>query len=328
MHGAASGRPCATRVASGPVDLRIFIEPQQGASYEQQLEIARASEAAGFDALFRSDHLTKMGDVEGLPGPTDSWVTLGALARETTGIRLGTLVTSATFRHPGLLAVTVAQVDNMSGGRVELGLGTGWYDDEHAHYGIPFPDLSERFERLEEQLEIVRGLWTTPVDQTYSFSGRHHRLSESPALPKPTQPGGPPIVVGGIGPKRTPKLAARHASEFNVPFPPVEYFAELGGIATRCCEEIGRDPDDLIRSVALVVCGGDTDHEVATRAQAIGRSVDELREHGLCGSPAEILDKLAVYAEAGADRVYLQVLDLDDLEHVQLLGEEVLRLLP
>ncbi len=310
------------------MDLRIFIEPQQGASYEQQLEVARAAEEMGFDALFRSDHLTKMGDVDGLPGPTDSWVTLGALARETVRIRLGTLVSSATFRHPGLLAVTVAQVDNMSGGRVELGLGTGWYDDEHLHYGIPFPSFSERFERLEEQLEIVRGLWTTPIEETFSYSGRHHRLSESPALPKPTQPGGPPVVVGGVGPRKTPELAARHASEYNVPFAAVDDFAALLATATACCERIGRDPDDLVRSVALVVCCGETDHEVGMRAQAIGRSIEDLTDHGLCGSPSEVLEKLAEYAEAGADRVYLQVLDLEDLEHVHLLGEEVLRLLP
>ncbi|MGH3239160.1 MAG: LLM class F420-dependent oxidoreductase, partial [Spirillospora sp.] len=198
--------------------LRIFTEPQQGATYETQLAVAKAAEDLGFDAFFRSDHFVKMGDVTGEPGPTDSWITLGALARETSRIRLGTLVTAGTFRLPGPLAISVAQVDQMSAGRVDLGLGTGWFEVEHTAYGIPFPSLGERFARLEEQLEIVTGLWRTPPGETYSFSGEHYTVADSPARPKPAQPGGPPIIIGGTGAKRTPRLAVRYADEYNVPF--------------------------------------------------------------------------------------------------------------
>ena len=310
------------------MDLRIFVEPQNGASYEQQLAMAQVAEEEGFDAFFRSDHFLRIGTFfDGLPGPTDSWVTLGAIARETTSIRLGTLVTSATFRLPGPLAIAVAQVDEMSGGRVELGLGAGWYDDEHHNYGIPFPPFGERFDRLEEQLQIVHGLWNTPPGQTFSFEGAHYALTDSPALPKPVQPGGPPIVIGGVGPRRTPRLAARYAAEYNQPFVPVEFFRDQCDLARAACDEIDRDPDDLLYSVAQVVCCGQDDVEVARRAANIGESVEALTSKGLCGSPAQILDKLATFAEAGAERVYLQMLDIDDLDHVRLIGADVLRML-
>lgn len=310
------------------MDLRIFVEPQQGASYEQQLAVASTAETLGFDGFFRSDHYLRMGDGDPRPGPTDTWVTLGALARETSTIRLGTLVASATFRLPGPLAVAVAQIDEMSGGRVELGLGAGWFDDEHTALGIPFPDLGERFSRLEEQLTIISGLWRSPVDQQFTFEGRHYRLVGSPALPRPVQPDGPPIIIGGHGAVRTPRLAARFASEFNVPFPSAEVFRTQCQRVDEACERIGRDPGSLIRSVALVVCGGADDTEFRTRAAAIGREPGELRLNGAAGSPAEILDRLATFAESGAERVYLQLLDLDDLDHLHLLGTEVLPLLP
>jgi F420-dependent oxidoreductase-like protein len=270
-----------------------------------------------------------MGDVSGLPGPTDTWITLGAIARETTTIRLGTLVCSATFRLPGPLAVAVAQVDEMSGGRVELGIGAGWYDDEHVAYGIPFPTLGERFDRLEEQLEIITGLWRTPADSQYSFEGDHYTLVGSPALPKPVQAGGPPIIVGGWGAKRTPSLAARFAREFNLPFAPVAAYADQVAKVRAACEAIGRDPDELVYSVALVLCCGESDAELERRAASIGRALDgDLRQNGAAGSPAEVLETLATFAEAGAQRVYLQVLDLHDLDHLSLVGERVLPLLP
>ena len=238
------------------MDLRIFVEPQQGASYGQQLALARVAEECGYDAFFRSDHYLKMGDGDARPGPTDTWVTLAGIARETTTIRLGTLVCSATFRLPGPLAVAVAQVDDMSGGRVELGLGAGWFDDEHTAYGIPFPTLAERFDRLEEQLEIVTGLWSTPDGAQFTFEGEHYGLVGSPALPKAVQPGGPPVIVGGHGPRRTPALAARFAAEFNVPFAPVEVFATQRDRVRRACEAIGRPPEDMVFSAALVLCCG------------------------------------------------------------------------
>jgi F420-dependent oxidoreductase-like protein len=305
------------------VKLRIFVEPQQGATYQQLLEVARETESCGFDAFFRSDHYLTMGG-DGLPGPTDAWVTLAGLARETSRIRLGTLVSSSTFRWPGVLAITVAEVDAMSEGRIELGLGTGWYDGEHTAYGIPFPPLGERFARLEEQLSILTGLWTTPEGEKYSFAGAHYQLVDSPALPKPVQRPHPPIIVGGGGAKRTPRLAATFANEFNMAFRGV---ADTGAQFTRvraACDAIGRDPASLVYSAAQVVCCGADEAEVAARAKAIGREPAELRANGVAGTPDEVVARLAELGAAGAERVYLQVLDLDDLDHLRLLSERVL----
>ncbi|NEK84578.1 LLM class F420-dependent oxidoreductase [Blastococcus saxobsidens] len=304
------------------MQLRIFTEPQMGATYDDLLAVARRAEETGFDAFFRSDHYLTMGG-DGLPGPTDAWVTLAGLARETSRIRLGTLMTAGTFRLPGPLAISVAQVDQMSGGRVELGIGSGWFEAEHSAYGIPFPPLGERFDRYEEQLAVISGLWGTPVGETFDFDGRHYRLTGSPALPKPVQEGGVPILVGGAGRKRTPRLAARYASEFNVPFMPAEDNARLFARVREACQEAGRDPASLTYSSALVLCVGRDEAQIARRAAAIGRDVDELRAHGVAGTPAEAVDVLGRYAEAGAQRVYLQVLDLADLDHLDLVAAEV-----
>jgi F420-dependent oxidoreductase-like protein len=306
------------------VDLRIFTEPQQGASYDDQLRVAQAAEAAGFDAFFRSDHYRSMGDVSGLPGPTDSWVTLAGLARETSRIRLGTLVNSATFRLPGSLAISVAQVDQMSGGRVELGLGAGWFESEHLAYGIPFPELGERFDRLEEQLEIITGLWSTPQGERFEFAGKHYTLSDSPALPKPVQRPHPPVIVGGHGPKRTPRLAARFAAEFNVGFVGIDAAAAQFERVAAACAQIGRDPAELTLSTAQVIAIGRDEAEVAKRADAIGRGVQELRENGLAGTVAEVVDKIGRWREAtGISRVYLQLLDLSDIDQVELIAGEI-----
>ncbi|MEV1118692.1 LLM class F420-dependent oxidoreductase [Actinosynnema sp. NPDC049800] len=304
------------------MELRIFTEPQQGASYDQLLAVARTAEAAGYGAFFRSDHYLKMGGVDGLPGPTDAWITLAGLARDTQTIRLGTLVTAATFRHPGPLAISVAQVDQMSGGRVEFGLGAGWFEAEHTAYGLPFPATRERFERYEEQLEIITGLWNTPAGQTYDFDGKHYTLADSPALPKPV--GRIPVVVGGTGRKRTPALAAKFADEFNLPFQPMDSAVEVLARVDAACAEIGRDPAEITRSAALVVCVGRDDAEVARRAAVIGREVDELRQNGLAGTPDKVVDKLGSWREkTGISRAYLQVLDLADLDHVELIAEAV-----
>jgi F420-dependent oxidoreductase-like protein len=303
--------------------VRIFVEPQQGADYAQLLTVAQEAEALGFDAFFRSDHyLTMSGD--GLPGPTDAWVTLGALARETSRIRLGTLVSSATFRWPGVLAIIVAQVDAMSGGRLELGLGTGWFDGEHAAYGIPFPPLGERFARLEEQLSIITGLWDTPVGETYSFAGEHYQLADSPALPKPVQRPHPPVIVGGGGTSRTPRLAATFADEFNLPFHGVADTEAQFGRVRAACEAAGRDPATLRLSAAQVVCCGVNEAELARRAKAIGWAVDDLRTHGAAGTPEEVAERFLALGAAGADTVYLQILDLSDLDHLRLISESVL----
>ncbi len=306
------------------MQLRIFTEPQQGADYGRLLAVARAAEELGFGAFFRSDHYLKMGDVSGLPGPTDAWITLAGLARETSRIRLGTLMSAATFRYPGPLAVAVAQVDEMSAGRVELGLGTGWFGAEHTAYGIPFPPVGERFARLEEQLEIITGLWETPVGETYSFHGTHYTLSGSPALPKPAQRPRPPVLVGGGGPARTPRLAARFADEYNIPFATLEASVAAFGRVREACQEAGRDPGSLRYSAAQTGCCGRDETELAHRAQAIGQQVDDLRRGGLAGSPAEIVDKLGRFADAGATRAYLQVLDLRDLDHLELIAAEVM----
>lgn len=306
------------------MDFRVFVEPQQGATYADQLAVAKTAEAAGYSAFFRSDHYLAMSG-DGMPGPTDSWVTLGGIARETSTIRLGTMVTSATFRHPGVLAISVAQVDEMSGGRVDLGLGAGWFEAEHEAYAIPFPPLGERFDRLEEQLDILTGLWSTPVGETYDYSGKHHSIKESPALPKPIQSPYPPIIIGGGGPKRTPALTAKYASEFNIPFVDLETLKTQYARVEAAVEAAGRAANSLTYSAAFVVCAGRDDAEVATRAAAIGRDVDDLRSSSpLVGTPGEIADKLDPFAEAGVQRVYLQVLDQSDLDHVELFAAEVI----
>jgi F420-dependent oxidoreductase-like protein len=307
--------------------LRIFTEPQQGASYDSQLAVAQEAERLGFDAFFRSDHYLRMGGdpagAEARPGPTDSWVTLAGLARETSRIRLGTLVTSATFRLPGPLAIQVAEVDAMSGGRVELGLGAGWFEAEHTAYGIPFPSLGERFDRLEEQLAIITGLWSTPEGKRFDFDGRHYRLQESPALPKPVQQPHPPVIVGGGGARRTPALAARYAAEFNLAFQPMDAFTAACGRVRNACDAIGRDPDSIVFSAGQVLCCGADEAEFTRRAAAIGRDPAELRANGACGTPNEVAARLRAWRDAGARRVYLQVLDLSDLDHLRLVAESV-----
>jgi F420-dependent oxidoreductase-like protein len=304
--------------------LRIFTEPQQGASYATLRRVAKAAEDLGFDAFFRSDHYLRMGSGSGEPGPTDAWATLAALAVETTRIRLGTLVTAATFRLPGPLAITVAQVDEMSGGRVEFGLGAGWYDGEHRAYGIPFPPLKERFDRFEEQLAIITGLWSTPVGQTFSYDGAHYSLTDSPALPRPVQRPKIPVIIGGGGARRTPALAARYADEFNAAFRPAEDTAAAFERVRGACVDEGRDPASMAFSAAHLVCCGKDEAELARRAAAIGRDLKELRSTSLVGTPSEIVDKIGAYAEAGAATIYLQVLDLADLDHLDLLASQVL----
>ncbi|TDD16104.1 LLM class F420-dependent oxidoreductase [Nonomuraea diastatica] len=299
--------------------LRIFTEPQQGATYDDLLSVAQATESLGFDAFFRSDHYQRIGPGDAGPGSTDAWITLAGLARETSRIRLGTLVSPATFRLPGPLAITVAQVDQMSGGRAELGFGTGWYDGEHAAYGIPFPPTGERFARFEEQLEIITGLWT--AEKSYSFEGSYYRLADSPALPKPVQRPRPPVIIGGFGAKRTPRLAATYADEYNVPFRTLDETKEAFDRVREACESTGRTV--LLSTAQTTVVGADQ-AEVERRAAAIGEDPAALRERGLAGTPAEVAEKIATFAELGAEHVYLQILDLADLEHLELIAAEVL----
>lgn len=312
------------------MDLRIFTEPQQGASHADLLAVARAARDGGFSAFFRSDHLLVMGDGPGLPGPSDSFLNLGAIAAQVPDIRLGTLVTSATFRHPSMTAVAVAQIDDISGGRVELGIGTGWNEAEHRAYGLDFGgSFGERFDRLTEQLEIITGLWETPVGHTFSHSGERYTLSGAPGLPKPVQTdanGRPrvPIIIGGHGPRRTPALAARFADEFNVGFAAFDVSTAQVGRVRNACEQAGRDPDSLVYSVAHPVCVGAGEAEVARRAAAIGRDPAEVRASPFAGTAAEVIEKIGEWGAAGIGRGYLQVLDLADLEHIALVAEQVL----
>jgi F420-dependent oxidoreductase-like protein len=297
--------------------LAVFTEPQLGAAYADQLNVARHAEELGFDAFFRSDHYLTMGASAGLPGPTDSWVTLGALAVQTSRIRLGMLVTSATFRYPGPLAISVAQVDQMSGGRVELGLGAGWFEAEHRAYGIPFPPVGERFDRLAEQLEIVTGLWRTPPGERFAFAGRYYEVADSPALPKPVQQPGPPVIVGGKGPRRTPYLAARFADEFNVPFATLEQTRDMYERVARACAGAGRDTPPVLSAAQTVACGR-TGEETRKRVEAAGGDAP------LSGTPDQVVDQLGRFAQLGTTRMFLQIIDLSDLDHLDLIAGEVL----
>jgi alkanesulfonate monooxygenase len=301
------------------VKLRIFTEPQQGASYDDLLRIARAGDELGYDAFFRSDHYLKMGAGDGLPGPSDAWITLAGLARDTTKVKLGTLVTPITFRHPGPLAISVANVANMSGGRAELGIGAGWYGQEHEAYAIPFPDLGERFERLEEQLAIITGLWDTPAGDTFSYSGKHYSVVDSPALPKPVAR--PRIVIGGFGPKRTPRLAATYADEFNIGFMGPD-IAKLAYDRVR--EASAKTGRELEYSIALAIAVGATDADVEARAAKVGQPLEQLKQNALAGTVGEVIDRIGAYAALGVTTTYLQLHDLTDVDQLELIASEVM----
>ena len=307
--------------------IRIFTEPQQGAGYQRLSTLATHAEDLGFDGFFVSDHYHVMGDADPRMGPTDALTTLAGLARDTKEIRLGTLVCASTFRNPGRLAVISAEIDQMSQGRLELGIGAGWFDREHAALGIEFPPLKTRFDRMEDQLEILRLFRDTPAEKSFDFEGMTVALKDCPALPKAVQTPGIPIIIGGGGPKRTPNLAARFADEFNLPFRPPDSFREQVGRVSQACESIGRDPESIIFSVAQVVCVSDSEKEFTKRAERIGRSPTELRESGVAGMPDEAVSRILAFQEAGATRIYLQVLDEDDLDHVTFIAESIAPLL-
>lgn len=308
--------------------ISVFIEPQHGATYEEQLRFAQHVEACGFEGLLRADHYQTQGEVSGLPGPTDAWVTLAGLARETSRIRLGTLVTSATFRHPGVLAITVAQVDQMSGGRVDLGIGAGWFEREHSSYGIPFPPAAERFDRLEEQLDVITGLWATKVGELFTHHGRYYHLTDSPALAKPHQVPGPPIIIGGLGAKRTPELAARYADEYNMPFKSPADAKLLFERVTEACERgrresTGRAP--IVLSAGIAVACGRSDADAWRRADVLKKRSAVPAADPVIGTPAQLVDRIGEFAAIGAARIHLRIADTTDLEHLDLIAGEVLR---
>jgi F420-dependent oxidoreductase-like protein len=300
------------------------MEPRHGACYDDILALALATERAGFDAFFRSDHLFGVDSDDPDYEPTDCWTTLGGLARDTSQVRLGSLMTAATFRLPGLLAAAVASVDQMSGGRVELGIGTGWYEREHAAYGVPFPPMKERFDRLDEQLAIITGLWLAGSGSRtgFSFDGAHYRIEDNRTPPRVTQRPHPPVIVGGAGPRRTPAIAARFATEFNAALSSVdEARARFAGFA-RACEAIGRDPADARLSGFIPVAIGSTQAQAERRAAIVGSP--RIRESMLIGGPGLLVDRIAALAQVGADTVYLHIFDIHDLDHIALIGAEVL----
>lgn len=302
------------------MDARIFIEPQQGTTYSEVVTLARRAEELGFTGFFTSDHYLKMGeDVSGLPGPLSAWTTIAGLARDTEKMRIGTLVSPITFHQPGQLAITVAQIDEMSAGRVELGLGAGWYEEEHDAIGVPFPPIADRFDQLGESLAVISGLWATPEAETFSYEGEHFTIVNSPALPRPWQRPAPPIIIGGRGKRRTPALAAAYASEFNIPFVSPKEWIETCGPVVEACESRERDPESLVWSAVQVVAIGETEAEFARRAEAIGREKSELRQNGVAGLVDEAAERIAAFAEAGCTRMYFQVLDVKDLDHLDMI---------
>lgn len=306
------------------MQLRIFTEPQLGTTYDQLCRHAQTAEQLGFDGWFTSDHLLTMGDHGPEPGPTDAWTTLAGLARDTTRIRLGTLVTPATFRWPGHFAVQVAQVDQMSGGRIEVGLGSGWFEQEHDAMAIPFPGTGDRVDARDEYVEILHGLWSTAPGERFSYDGTHFTLTDNPALPRPAQAPHPPIIIGGGGKVRTPAIAARFADEYNgVFFEPAE-FAEMTAIVRQACEDEDRDPADLVWSNAQRCVVGANEAEYRRRAEAIGSDAAKLREGGVAGTPDEARQRLEELRAVGCERVYLQTIDVTDLEHLALLADVLL----
>jgi F420-dependent oxidoreductase-like protein len=301
--------------------ISLFVEPHRGATYDDQLRLARHAEAAGFEGFLRADHYQSMGADLGLPGPTDAWITLAGLARETSRIRLGTLVNAATFRLPGPLAIMVAQVDAMSGGRIDLGMGAGWLEREHTSYGIPFPPLAERLDRMHEQLEIITGLWRTPIGERFNYVGKHYTLADAPALPKPLQKPGPPIIVGGRGRRRTPEIAGRFADEFNMPFKTV---AETAAAFDRVRAAAARHGRDVALSAGVVVAIGRTRAEAERRAAPLHVPSALPPEDPVVGGPEVLVERIHEMAAIGATRLHLRVIDMSDLDHLDLIAERVL----
>jgi F420-dependent oxidoreductase-like protein len=307
-------------------------EPQQGLSYDEIVGLVRHAEAAGFEAFFRSDHFGSFPGSREHPS-TDAWTTLAGVARETTRIRFGTLVSPVTFRHPGTLAKIVGTVDEMSGGRVELGVGSGWNDGEHAQLGLPFPGLVERFDMLEEELEILHGLWREP--DGWSFEGKHWRVSGTLLRPKPVQRPHPPIILGGSGKPRSIRLAARWADEYNIQGVTPAEVPPVAAALERACVEEGRAPGSVVLSAMLGVLVAADEADFGARLEGLMgvfglSSADQAdwltrrRPSYLMGTPDEVVRRIAEYEEAGLQRIMLQDWLPTDLDMVSLVAQEVL----
>jgi F420-dependent oxidoreductase-like protein len=300
--------------------LRILLEPHHGASYAQILALAQAAEAGGFDAFFRSDHYLGIDAGDLGYQPTDSWTTLAGLARETGRIRLGTLVNASTFRLPGQLAVEVATVDQMSGGRAELGIGAAWYEREHEYFGIPFPPLGERFDRLEEQLAILSGIWDTAPGERFSYDGKHYQVKDCASIPRWSSR--PKIIVGGAGAKRTPALAARYADEFNGALG-LELRERYANFRRVCTDVVGRDPSTIRMSATVPTCIGRDPADLERRKESLGEPGARLLAAGITGYAGDLIRVIEDLADQGADTVYLHVYGPSDVAHIELLGEQV-----
>jgi F420-dependent oxidoreductase-like protein len=310
----------------------LMIEPQQGCSYADQLAIARRAEAAGFETLLRSDHYDSFPGEGGRP-TTDAWTVVAGLARETKRIRLGVLVSPVAFRHPGALAKIVATADEMSGGRIEVGVGAGWNEAEHAHHGFPFPPIEVRAEMLEEQLTVLRGLWEGP--DGWSFHGRHYSVPGSLFRPRPIQRPSPPVIVGGEGSPRSMRIAVAHADEFNVtssaPDRVAERYAKLDAIARAA----GRDPATLVHSAMVGTLVGRDQAELDRRSTAVleqfGLADEGLawfaarRARWIYGTPDQARTMADRFEAAGVQRLMLQDFLPWDLEMIDLLGEVLVR---
>jgi F420-dependent oxidoreductase-like protein len=310
----------------------LMLEPQQGLTYEEQLAIARLAERVGFEAMFRSDHYRSF------PGPadkptTDAWAILAGLARETTRLRLGTLVSPVTFRHPGSFAKVVTTVDEMSGGRIEVGVGAGWNDPEHTQLGLPFPEIKLRADLMEDQLAILHGLWEQP--EGWSYEGHQVSIKDAGFHPLPTQRPHPPIIVGGEGSPRSLRLAARYADEYNMSGSAPEACAEAYGRLDEECRKIGRDPGTIVRSAMTGILLGADEAELAARVDAQLAMVGEAgrdaaawfeprRKRWIAGTPDEARAIVRGFAAAGVQRIMLQDLLPRDHGMIELAARELI----
>lgn len=306
--------------------LRLLVEPQQGASYDDVLRFAVEAERLGFDGFFSSDHYLEIGTAHRSLPPCDAWTTITGLARDTTRIKLGTLVTPITFRRPAPLAIMARQADSMSGGRVTLGLGAGWYEPEHEVYGIPFPGTVVRFQQLEEQLQIVRGIWETRGKETFSFEGTHFTVRHVPGYQDSESGPRPAILIGGSGRKVIPRLAAVYADEYNVPVRGPDFTRAQFERVERACLLVERNPGSIVLSATQTLCVGEGEAEVRRRADRLGRTVDDVVAAGLAGSVDQVIEKIRTFASIGATRLYLQCLDLSDIEQLRLVAERIMPL--